>query len=215
MSMLSYRIKHTLYRILRSCGDRSVGGRSLGVSPLICLCQIPLAQPACSGSAAMGHGSQWKLYDIEYLGWYLPERSSRITEDKNKTKQSNTNAFEKVVKVWGERKKPWFPDLQLGWMLRYLWTWIARSNEEDYDWYCEEEEDEDPGGHRGLLSGSSLQCGAAGGWSLWSWWVPVHCLTYKEFMGALHEHITSLASVLMPVVLTAISISSLRHWYLI
>lgn len=72
------------------------------------------------------------------------------------------------------------------------------SNEEDYDPNCEEEEEEeeDPGDIEDYYVGVASDVEQQGADAFDPEEYQFTCLTYKESEGALHEHMTSLASVL-------------------
>lgn len=75
------------------------------------------------------------------------------------------------------------------------------SNEEDYDPNCEEEEEEeeDPGDIEDYYVGVASDVEQQGADAFDPEEYQFTCLTYKESEGALHEHMTSLASVLKAV----------------
>lgn len=134
-----------------------------------------------------------EIIQYRLFGWHLPERSSRITEDKN------TNVFEKVVKFRGRGKN------LLSWSASWLDVKMSvdmnsqgsDSNEEDYDPNCEEEEeDEDPGDIEDYYVGVASDVEQQGADAFDPEEYQFTCLTYKESEGALNEHMTSLASVL-------------------
>lgn len=72
------------------------------------------------------------------------------------------------------------------------------SNEEDYDPNCEEEEEEeeDPGDIEDYYVGVASDVEQQGADAFDPEEYQFTCLTYKESEGALHEHMSSLASVL-------------------